>query len=135
MRIVPLVLVAGLLVAGCGSSSKSSDNGSDAAAVKQTVVDYAKALESSDTAKACSLISAAQKKKIEAAGKCEDVVAQGIKATGTDPYKNAQVGNATVSGSSADVSWTVSVKGRSLTVKQHMVKEGGQWKLDTSTKG
>src|SRR5436309_143 len=129
MRIVPLaLLLAALALAGCGSSSSSSDNnargysGSDTAAVKQAVLDYAQALSSSDTAKACSLISAAQKKKIEIAGKCEDVVAKGLAATGTDPYKNPNVGTAQVSGSTAHVTWTVSVKGQNLTVDQKLVK-------------
>ena len=141
MRIVPLLVVAGLLVSGCGSSKKSDNRGyrgyggNDTAAVKQAIQDYAAALSSSDSAKACSLISDAQKQKIEAGGKCADVVAKGLQATGTDPYKNPQISEPETCGSKATVRWTVKVKGQDLTVVQTLVKENGQWKLDDSHRG
>ena len=137
MRIVPVVLLLAALVAGCGSSGGSGGGtaGGDAAAVKQANQDYVQALASKDAAKACSLISQAQKAKNEAGGKCETLVAKGLAATGTDPYKNPQVETPHVSGSTATAKWTVTVKGQSLSVVQKLVKEDGQWKLDSSSRG
>jgi hypothetical protein len=126
-RAVVAVLVAALAVAatGCGKSEEDK--------AKSAVEDYLEAVSNGDGDKACGLVTAATKKKIEQSAKrpCPQTFSslnQGPGKAVLEAFKDAKVEGVKVDGDKA----TADIKLRQLSQKTNLRKEDGDWKLEST---
>ena len=145
-RIVPALLAGAALALGaCGgsdnkSSGSSSSSSADAArgysgnGPVQSVQEYLDAFASGDYAKACGYIGNDSKKKIEAAGSCEDVLKKAagqVKGTDAD-MKGAKAAPGTIA--SDQKSGTVKVTTRNgIKIEIPVLIEDNRWKVNRGT--
>ena len=119
-----LLAASALTVAACGESEEDK--------AKSSVEDYLKAVENGDGDKACGLVTAQTKKRIERSGrKCGETISslnQGPGKTLLTALKGAEVENVKVKGDTA----TAQIKLKGLTQTVDLQEEDGKWKLKSS---
>jgi ketosteroid isomerase-like protein len=146
MRIFAVLAATALVaLAGCGGSDSHDSTASTAttaargyadesAAVTAVMNDYFAALSGGDGAVVCGFFTDDAKAKIEAAGaSCADAVTAGVKKTGSDAYQQPTIGTPKVTGSTATVHYSLSVKGQKVEGDQNLTKVGSDWKLEAAT--
>jgi hypothetical protein len=119
-----LLAVSAVTVTACGQSEEDK--------AKSSVQDYLSAVRDGDGNKACGLVTAATKKRIERSGRpCPDTISslnQGAGKTLLTALKDAKVQNVKVNGDTG----TAQIKLRGLTQTVSLHKEDGKWKLQSS---
>jgi hypothetical protein len=125
-----LVIVLAVLAATVGACGGESDEDK----AKSTVEDYLKAVTDGNGDSACKLVTDQTRKRIERGGRRTCAATISSLNTGSGKavlrqFKKAKVENVKVSGDTA----TASIRIAGLSQPAKLRKQGGDWKLDSSS--